>query len=227
MIKYYANFILVFATLAVSKNLYAQKDVTQFLGIPVDGYKSEMIQKLKSKGFTINPHKADVLDGEFNGTDVNIFIATDNNKVWRIAIMDANDMSEGNIKIRFNNLLQQFQNNKNYLSNPDSAILKYTIPENEDISYELTVNKKRYQAVFYQKTAAYDSLTAEKDILMAKKSRNDNDGEKLASLIVKIFKESLKSLDKSVWFMISERYGKYYITMFYENVYNKANGEDL
>lgn len=211
----------------LTANLYAQKDVTQFLGIPIDGYKSEMIQKLKSKGFTINPHKADVLDGEFNGTDVNIFIGTNNNKVWRIAIKDANDMTEGNIKIRFNNLLLQFQNNKNYLASPDSTILKYTIPENEDISYELTVNKKRYQAVFYQKTAAYDSLTAEKDILMAKKSRNESDGEKIADLIVKIFQESLKSLDKTVWFMIGENYGKYYITIFYENVYNKANGEDL
>jgi len=227
MTRHFTNFVLVFIMTMLTANLYAQKDVTQFLGIPIDGYKSEMIQKLKSKGFTINPHKADVLDGEFNGTDVNIFIGTNNNKVWRIAIKDANDMSEGNIKIRFNNLLQQFKSNKNYLPSSDSAILKYTIPDNEDISYELTVNKKRYQAVFYQKTAAYDSLTAEKDILMAKKSRNESEGEKIADLIVKIFQESLKSLDKTVWFMIGESYGKYYITIFYENVYNKANGQDL
>lgn len=32
---------------------------------------------------------------------------------------------------------------------------------------------------------------------------------------------------KSVWFMISDYYGKYYITMFYDNEYNRANGEDL
>lgn len=32
---------------------------------------------------------------------------------------------------------------------------------------------------------------------------------------------------KPVWFMISEHYGKYYITMFYDNEYNRANGEDL
>ena len=119
------------------------------------------------------------------------------------------------------------QNNKNYLLTPDSTILKYTIPENEDISYELSVNSKQYQAVFYQKTATYDSLTVEKDNLIAKKSLNDTDREKLMSLIVRIFEESLKSLDKTVWFMISERYGKYYITIFYDNKYNKANGEDL
>lgn len=32
---------------------------------------------------------------------------------------------------------------------------------------------------------------------------------------------------KPVWFMISNNYGKYYITMFYDNEYNRANGEDL
>ena len=33
--------------------------------------------------------------------------------------------------------------------------------------------------------------------------------------------------NKTVWFMISDLYGKYYITMFYDNEYNRANGEDL
>lgn len=32
---------------------------------------------------------------------------------------------------------------------------------------------------------------------------------------------------KPVWFMIREHYGEYYIVMFYDNGYNKANGEDL
>jgi hypothetical protein len=154
----------------LSVTLYAQKDVTQFLGIPVDGYKPEMIQKLKTKGFTINPLTKDVLDGEFNGTDVNVFIATNNNKVWRIALADANHVNETDIKIRFNNLIKQFQNNKNYSSTSDSTILKYTIPEDEDISYEMTVKNKRYQAVFYQNTKTYDSLIKLKDILLSKKN---------------------------------------------------------
>lgn len=222
----YSLLVLIMTILSVS--LYAQKqEVTTFLGIPVDGYKSEMIQKLKAKGFTINPYKSDVLDGEFNGTDVNIFIGTNNNKVWRIAIADANDMSEGDIRIRFNNLLRQFQNNRNYLPTPDSTILKYSIPESEDISYEMTVNNKRYEAAFYQKTTAYDSLSTAKDILIAKNSRDENDTERILVLIKELMIESLKSLEKTVWFIISKRAGKYYITMFYENEYNKANGEDL
>ncbi len=59
---------------------WAQKDVTQFLGIPVDGSKSEMIRKLKAKGFTSDPYKSDLLKGEFNGRDVEIHVVTNNNK---------------------------------------------------------------------------------------------------------------------------------------------------
>ena len=32
---------------------------------------------------------------------------------------------------------------------------------------------------------------------------------------------------KVVWFTIGGAYGKYYITMFYENGYNEADGSDL
>ena len=32
---------------------------------------------------------------------------------------------------------------------------------------------------------------------------------------------------KSVWFMIDESYGKYGIIIYYDNKYNKSNGEDL
>ena len=32
---------------------------------------------------------------------------------------------------------------------------------------------------------------------------------------------------KSVWFMINNSLGSYYILMYYDNGYNQANGEDL
>ena len=37
-----------------------------------------MIEKLKSKGFTINQQSEDIMEGEFNGTKVNILIGTNN-----------------------------------------------------------------------------------------------------------------------------------------------------
>ena len=132
---------------------YAQqeKEVTQFLGIPVDGSKTEMIKKLKEKGF----QKSEVsdLEGEFNGQDVYIFVKTNNNKVYRICVMDKNQIDETNIKIRFNRLCTQFANNPKYISLQD-----YTILESEDIGYNIRVNKKRYEADYFQRplTSDYD-----------------------------------------------------------------------
>jgi len=205
--------------------------VTQFLDIPVDGFKPEMIKKLKSKGYTIKQCK-DILEGEFNGTDVNIGIATNNNKVWRIAVMDANYTDEINIKIRFNNIIQQFMNNERYITEPDSTITKYTIPKEDDISYEITVNKKRFEAVFYQKYIKKDSLSRElkrkkRPSLKKKDSLTDKDFEILQPLIADLVTESLNSINKQVWFMIDRKYGKYRILMFYKNEYNKADGSGL
>lgn len=211
--------------------LYGQKDVTQFLDIPIDGFKPEMIKKLKSKGYTVIQGSEDMLEGEFNGTDVNIGIATNNNKVWRIGIVDANYTDEINIKIRFNNLLQQFMNNERYVTEPDSTITKYTIPKEEDISFEMGVKDKRYEAVFYQKSIKLDSLKREiqliEDRVAQKDSLNDKEIEKLKPLMTEILTVYMNKTNKTVWFMIDEKYGEYGILMFYENEYNKADGSGL
>lgn len=135
-----------FMLLCMSSALYAQNDVTKFLGIPVDGSKSEMIRQLKEKGFTTSPYESDVLEGEFNGADVNIYIATTRNKVSRIMVADKSRSDESQIKIRFNTLCKQFENNQKYIGLENQAI-----PEDDDISYEMTVHNKEYQAAFYQK----------------------------------------------------------------------------
>jgi len=227
MDKNLKKILWLFVLLILPVALYAQKDVTQFLDIPVDGYKPEMIQKLKSKGFTINKYREDILNGEFNGTNVNVLIATNNNKIWRIAVFDVNPTDETNIKIRFNKLIRQFVNNNRYSTEADSTIVKYMIPEDENISYEITVNKKRYEAVFYQKSLKYDSLAKEKALLTAKDKLNDKEKERVDDLIVEMFRESMNSLNKQVWFMIKEDNGKYRIMIYYDNENNKANGSSL
>ena len=108
------NLLTVVMLFVFSTALYAQKDVTKFLGIPVDGTKTAMIQKLKAKGFTPSIWDKNILEGEFNGFDVNVHIATNNNKVWRIMLADKNTLDETGIKIRFNKLCRQFENNKKY-----------------------------------------------------------------------------------------------------------------
>lgn len=200
--------------------IYAQQDVTKFLGIPVDGSKSEMIQKLKAKGYTSSPLDKDVLVGEFNGADVNIHVVTNNNKVYRIMICDVNNIDERAIQIRFNRLCEQFVNNSKYSSLP---LEEYMIPDDEDISYEITVHKKRYEAVFYQKT---DETFMAKQIEAAfpqyTKEQLANPSEELRAEIVNFVTQYISK--KAVWFMINERLGKYCITMYYDNEYNNANG---
>ena len=212
----------------------AQTDVTKFLGIPVDGNKSDMMRKLKSKGFTQSPYAEGVLTGKFNGMDVNVHIATNNDKVCRIMICDANTMDEASIRIRFNVLCEQFKNNSKYcsLSEEDPKI-----KEDEDISYEMSVHNKRYEAIFYQRL---DTTTANckeeiieeiQSLIYSKytKEQMENPSEEISQDIYKM--AAMYYLDKTtkkpVWFMISENYGQYYITMFYDNEYNRANGEDL
>lgn len=195
--------------------IYAQQDVTKFLGIPVDGSKSEMIQKLKAKGYTSSPLDKDVLVGEFNGADVNIHVVTNNNKVYRIMICDVNNIDERAIQIRFNRLCEQFVNNSKYSSLP---LEEYMIPDDEDISYEITVHKKRYEAVFYQKT---DETFMAKQIEAAfpqyTKEQLANPSEELRAEIVNFVTQYISK--KAVWFMINERLGKYCITMYYDNVF--------
>lgn len=178
--------------------MFAQKDVTTFLGIPVDGTKSEMKKKLISKGFEVVPGR-ECLQGEFNGTDVYVHIVTNNNKVYRIMLSDVNRRSEANIKVRFNRLIEQFKSNKRYMCYGD-----YTISDDVDISYEMNINNKEFQAVFYQNPDVETKETF----------------HTLQDIIEHVGK-------KPVWFTISSISDEYYINMYYDNEYNHANGEDL
>ena len=227
MKKTIAGFILALVTICAA---YAQKDVTQFLGIPIDGSKSAMIQKLKAKGFKANSYREDVLEGEFNGMDVNVHIGTNGDKVCRIMVCDANPVDERSIKIRFNNLCRQFKKNPKYMSMDD-----YIIPDDEDISYAITVNNKRYEAIFYQRPVELSDTTLiqEKIIpILTEKYTPEQLANPTGEIKSEMMKKALEYMielytNKPVWFMISDLYGKYYITMFYDNEYNRANGEDL
>jgi len=225
--KVYKALAVIFLLIISSKTTYSQEDVTKFLDIPVDGYKREMIETLKSKGYMLNEHSKDVLYGEFNGTDVNLFIGTNNNKVWRIGVLDEHSTDETNIRIRFNKLVHQFSTSNRYVQELDSTLTNYLISEEEDISYEISVKSKRYQATFYQKTAKYDSLGVESQRLLLEEDLSEEKKERLGELFVELVQESTKSLNKRVWFMIQEEYGEYKICIFYENVLNEANGSQL
>lgn len=210
----------------------AQEDVTTFLGIPVDGSKSDMEKKLLNKGFT-RVKGVDCLEGQFNGTYANVFICTNNNKVCRIMVADKTNQDERDIKIRFNNLVRQFENNKRYFS-----FGKNIISEDEDISYEIRIHNKNYEAVFYQMidTTKTDFKNMKKEFYEtalskysyeqirnpSKEIENDLDNISTALQVELLSK-------KPVWVRINriDYEDKYYIAIYYDNEYNRANGEDL
>lgn len=217
------SIIITLLVAAVTLCANAQKDVTKFLGIPVDGSKTEMIRKLKAKGFKSSSQDKNILEGIFNGRKVNVFINTNGNKVCRLMVCDADLMDERSIQIRFNTLCSQFSNNPKYVSLLDNEL----IPEDEDIAREIIIKNKRYDAIFFQKpeqmldTAVFEeyikTVCGENDLANLSPEKKDELTKQLMDI----------SLKKPVWFMISNAFGKYYISMFYDNEYNRANGEDL
>ncbi len=175
--RHLITFIL---TILLSFNLYSQNTL-KFLGIPIDGPKEEMINKLNEKGFKYNEY-TQTLQGEFNGVISDIAILTVKDKVWRINVGYGSGYDDTNAIKAFNRLFQQFQNNG-----------KYVLVKGEELAEDANI------------------------------SMADN-------RIDAAFKPIDKTINGIVWFMIEEgMMGKYRysIYIFYENLDNEANGEDL
>lgn len=188
-----------------------EKDVTKFLGIPVDGTKSEMIAKLKEKGFVSNEYNPDVLEGEFNGQQVEVQIQTNNDKVCRIIVVYITSFDESVIEHGFNTLCYQFKNNPKYMTPDDFD--NFIIAENERIFHEILVHNKKYVADFYQHLDRTELLMGSMGA--------DVDRNKLQRIVKDVI------LKRRVWFCIAKNDLGYSIVIFYENGYNMANGEDL
>ena len=231
----------VIGILIMCSTVFGQSEGTlKFLGIPVDGSKSEMVAALKDKGFRYDSNSG-FLVGDFNGRESHIGIVENHGKVYRVVVFDANTSDAGQIRIRFNNLIHQFENSndKYYYINQNDKI-----PEDEDISYEISVNNKQYSAEFiynplYGNDELRDRLVNEvieelglekiKDEKTAGgitygEFYSDKDNYLISSLVgSKIIQMS----NSSVWFTICNHYGEYFIGIYYDNLVNKPNGEDL
>ena len=136
--------ILFIALLSLfSLSVFCQnKGTLKFLGIPIDGTEAQFVSKLKSKGFTYNSIYKNY-EGQFNGKDVDVFIHTNHNLVDRVYVAFPYT-SEAGIRVEFNRLLSQFEETGKYMS----FGMNEEIPADEDISYEISVHNKRYQASF-------------------------------------------------------------------------------
>lgn len=199
----------------------------KFLGIPVDGSKTEMIRQLRLKGFAYSA-KDDLLMGTFNGMDSRVMIHENNGKVDRVYIADAQTCSEAQIRIRFNTLLQQFKDNEKYIELEENE----PIPDTEDISYGMNVKSKTYDAAFYL-NPTYGFSDEDKVKFASDMEKElpvkfeDMTEEKSAEIIETMAKKLISMVEGQVWFRIAEHYGKYFLTIYYDNLKNRPNGEDL
>lgn len=275
MKKIAATLFLVYSCLiAIAQN----SNTLTFLGIPVDGSEQAMKNKLKQKGFK-EKYGYDCLTGQFNGETVDVYIHTNHQIVDRIYVA-FRPTTEHEIRIMFNRLLTQFQNNNKY-----SGFYGNTeISMNEDISNEILVNHKRYEANFRyinpdldvseaeiierfftalsstlseeqatkirtQLTAFFNSSEEEREsmlsIITGEVTNNSKIIEENADFlnehpellqkyyesILAVMKASQSVLDSfstgHVWFMIHKNFGKFNIGLYYDNLANRPNGEDL
>ena len=138
----------------------SQSDVTLFKGIAIDGTKELMVKALKKQGFKESSEdlsflrtgfygleSGELLSGEFNGMQVIVSVIENKGKVCGIGVVENLRRNEAQIKRAFNDLVEQFNNHKNYKPYKENQ----KIDESEWIEYKMSVNNKEYRAIFYQK----------------------------------------------------------------------------
>ena len=213
MKKLFAIFISMFLCLASLAQ--TSDNVLKFLGNPIDGSPAQMASFLKNKGFVYDI-KYDCFDGKFNGMQSKVFICDNNGVVDRIFVIYGPDMTESNAKNHFNNLISQFRKNDKYIE----LVSNKFIPGDEDISYEMTVNNKSYEATFSLKPNLSDE---DLEAMRTKAAGCETEEEQYAVIL----NELSKMITGEVWFKILENNGDYNIGIYYDNLLNRPNGEDL
>ena len=209
-----------------------QPSILKFLGIPVDGKKSDMIEALKEKGF-VYLQQQDVLLGTFNGVPSIVSISDNHGIVDRVVVDDQNGSDVSQIRIRYNTLLSQFRNTQKYYEIAKND----EIPEDEDISYEITVHNKRYEADFYlnplldnealQEHLVQEILNEIDHSIKVGELVNPTEEQLTEMKYVLLGQKTVKLTTGTVWYMINTHMGKYSIATFYDNLNNRPHGEDL
>lgn len=212
----------------------SQSQPTHFLGFAIDGPKEKMIENIKSKGYKYNQEE-DFFTGIYYGQPVYIFIKTQNNVVSRIIVYDIPQRTADEIKERYNTLYGKYQRNDRYiyLLHEDASI-----PGKEDVAYEMRQHNKRYKAVFGQmRTNSQDSITVQTratrpsempDIDPDKLQANPRERRRrlhARALSYANGAEKSKYMNQ-VWFTISEKFGKFGLVLFYDNIRNLIKDTD-
>ena len=198
-------------------------DALKFLGIPVDGSKEQMYNRLKEKGFSGYSWE-EYMEGIFNGEKVRVYIGTNHGIVDRIKVVFPYTEERLN-KVKYNTLISRFGRNPKYTELRDNKI----IPENEDISQEIVLHDKVYDSVYYFLRSDVNANSWKEDFFREYNARYK---KPLSGLTQIEIEEVLFSLPKRisdsvtgiVWFTLPD-YNK--IELFYDNLKNRPRGEDL
>lgn len=225
--------LTVIATITLTATALAGINTPRFLGIPVDGPKTEMIKKLVDKGYKYN-EKEDYLTGFYFGSPVYIFVQTVQDQVSRVIVYDIKEHDEHEIKDRFNMVYDKFDSSTRYAT-PQQAGAR--ISDREKLAYEMRQHKKFYKAVFNQiKEKPADSTNITRASMVPagaqtidqehlENSYNERrrriHAKALAHTNPRMAGELMASNNKNqVWFAISEKFGKYALVLFYDNISN-------
>ena len=212
----------------------------RFLGIPIDGSKSQMIEQIKAKGFTFNSYR-DCLQGQFNGKNVDVYVVDNHGITYRVFVAFP-ETDEYEIRSEFNHLLSQFMRNDKYVPMKECE----EIDQKEDISYEMSVHNKKYAASFSY--ISPDVFTPEQtakihEFVEKYKTMSEEETQQyLESMAASFYPDSSNAspddimlamnrvasiLSGNVWFRIIREGVDYQIGLYYDNIKNMPNGEDL
>lgn len=196
----------------------------KFMGIPVDGRKSEMIASLKEKGFEQDSYE-EFLTGVFNGENVKVFISSNHDVVDRVKVAYPDCSDAGAARVKFNNLMSRFDHNAKYVSLGH----RVEISTDENIALNTWGDSKYYDVIYFYLTPETNQDQWKKDFNEAYKKRYtkpikslcyDEMEEVLFCLPMKI----RSTISGVVWFSMERAY---YINIYYDNLQNRPRGEDL
>lgn len=233
--------ILVLALCSFTLVAQNSNEVTlKFLGIPIDGNKSQMIELIKAKGFTFNSYR-NCLQGQFNGKNIDVYVVDNHGIVYRVFVAFPK-IDEYEIRSEFNHLLSQFTRNDKYVPIKECE----AIDQKEDISYEMSVHNKQYGASFSyispdiftpEQTAKihgfFDNYAtmSEEETQQYLESMAASFSPDLANAspddIMLAMNRVASLLSGNVWFKIFREGVDYQIGLYYDNLKNSPNGEDL
>ena len=223
--------IVVFLVLFVnSVVMFGKRDVTRFMGIPVDGTKSEMLEKLKANGFASFTKEKDILQGECDGRMVNVYLETYHDKVWQVVVADVYTLDGEGIKERFNGLCEQFSSDPDYFGRiltEDGNV----IPDSVDV--ETMMSQGMCRAIYVYK--CYDDEGEDKskelnDYFLTKYTQNEIDSP------TNEIEDDMETMKNDYYTQFISRYeffidivqkskGNYFILMRYVNKCNNEMGK--